>query len=116
MQNLADTHSPLPVPLNHSLPSSLSFWQAEALQHRPCPQTRFWNTKIPRQTNPAMTLGQQSLPVQVPLVLMAKWDRFTPPQINLPRYFPAGERKEDKAGHAGAPLTLVGPSSALSLS
>lgn len=38
-------------------------------------------------------------------------------QINLPRYFLAGDKKKkDKAGHAGAPLTLVGPSSALSLS
>lgn len=45
-----------------------------------------------------------------------KMGLFYPSQINLPRYFLAGERKEDKAGHAGAPLTLVGPSSALSLS
>lgn len=39
---------------------------------------------------------------------------FLSTQINLLRVFLAGKEKEYKAGHARAPLTLVGPPSDLS--
>lgn len=43
-------------------------------------------------------------------------EMFLSTQINLPRVFLASEENECKAGHARAPLTLVGPPSDLSLS